>query len=580
MSNPMNPKLGIAIRLHEAGSFAQAAMLYRELLRTEPRDADALHLLGVLMHQIGQPQMAIELIRCALQIHPHSGVYHNNLGNALLAAGLIEEAAVSYRAAIECAPEQPDGYINLGNLYVSQKQFVSGIRFYEQAVARAPSDRDAAMLLGIACLQHGEASAALDAFMRVVQLAPQHAASHLLHGHALVKCGQLSSAVRSFEQAVRLDPNSEEAHNCLGSAFDALGMYQKAGDAFFAAHLLRPDSVEYLMNLGLNMTRRKRKDGIELLDRALELDPAHVQAHITLAQILLTLGNYSRGWNEYEWRWRSSEFANGIRSFVQPTWNGEPLNGKVILLYAEQGYGDTIQFSRYVQQVVSLGGKVVLEVQPLLYRLLKDLPGVTICLRQGIDPLPYFDLHCPLMSVPHRIQTEGDCIPSPVALPSIRRREGFATNSQSMKIGLVWAGNPAHKRDALRSIPLRTLLPLREISRLTFVSLQKKIPHCDADVVSDFLMEQPLLVCNDFLDTAEAIAGLDLVITVDTAVAHLAASIGMPVWMMLPEAADWRWGLEGETTAWYPTMRLFRMTAEEGWECVVRRIYERLNHLV
>lgn len=664
----VNPKLALAMGQHQDGVFLQAAVLYRELLAVEPRNADALHLLGVLMHQIGQSQTAAQLIGCAIQINPEYAPYHNNMGNALraigdtqgakhsfkrsilldprtpstyvnlgslehtlecweaaeenfhaalrwssedfdalfglgnlamakgevavaigwyeravsreprsagalnalgnaqIASGDQEGAKTHYLAAAEYAPSNPDAHINLGNVYMAQKQFDRAIQSYERAVHCAPSDHGAVTLLGIAHLKNEDAEQAMSAFARAVQLNPGHARSHLFLGHSLSKGKHFQLSIRCFEEAIRLNPNYDEAHNSLGVAYEGLGEYSKAGESFATALSLGPDSVEHLVNVGLNLTRRKNSNGVQYLERALELDPDHIDAHVVMAEIRLTLGDYERGWREFEWRWRWPEFADRVRSFTQPMWNGQPLNQQVILLHSEQGYGDTIQFVRYIREVMRLGGTVILEVQPLLYRLLKEVPGVHACLRQG-DSRPQFDVHCPLLSLPHVLGAKPDSLPPPIEL---RATCGTGTHLKSsgpdqfLRVGLVWAGNSKHKRDSFRSMPLPLLLPLREVPGVTFLSLQKEIPNHDLDALSNFPIEQALTSCEDFLDTAGVIDSLDLVIGVDTSVAHLAASMGKPVWLMLPEAADWRWGLEGEQTQWYPTMRLFRQTAEDG----------------
>ncbi|RZU39402.1 tetratricopeptide repeat protein [Edaphobacter modestus] len=673
----MNPKLTLAISHHKAGTFVQAATLYRELLVAEPHNADALHLLGVLMHQIGQSKVATELIGYAIQINSQYAPYHNNLGNALHAIGDIagarrsfersitldsrtsstyvnlgnlensqedwgaakknfqaalryspasfdalfglanlmmakdetaaairwykkavsgephsiaalnalgnallssgdqEGAKTNYLAAAECAPSHPDAHINLGNVYMAQQQFDLAIRSYERAVHCAPSDRDAITLLGLAHLKREDAEEAMNAFSRALRLDPGHARTHLFLGHALIKGKHFLQSIQCFEETIRLEPTCDEAHNGLGAAYEGLGEYIKASAAFAAAHSLRPSSVDYLVNIGLNILRRKDKGGVEFLDRAIKLDPDHIDAHVARAVILLSEGDYELGWPEFEWRWRLPEFSARVRPFTQPLWEGQSLDRRVILLHAEQGYGDTIQFVRYVKDIVRLGGVIVLEVQSLLYRLLKQIPGVQACLRQGIDPLPNFDLHCPLMSLPNVLGTRLDSIPPPVELTAVAKDEIFLKPFQrleALKVGIVWAGNPKHTRDTFRSIPFQMLLPFRELSGVTFVSLQKDVPNCDVIAASTFPMQRPLLSCEDFLDTARVIDTLDLVIGVDTSVAHLAASMGKPVWLMLPESADWRWGLEGEGTPWYPTMRLFRQTAKDGWADLVNRV--------
>lgn len=331
------------------------------------------------------------------------------------------------------------------------------------------------------------------------------------------------------------------------------------------------------------MARRKDTGGIKFLERALQLSPDHIEAHMVLAEILLSSGSYQDGFREYEWRWRSPEFIKRIRPFSQPLWDGQPLQGKIILLYAEQGFGDTIQFVCFIQDVLNIGGIVVLEVQPALHRLLAQLEGIhSHCLRQGIDPLPSFEVHCPLMSLPRLLGTTINSIPSPVSLSGVSSNISHlpVSSFEHLRVGLVWAGNPAHKRDSFRSLPLSSLLPLWNITGTIMISLQKNVPGSDLSTLSGLTMECPLQSHYDFLDTANAIRSLDLVIAVDTAVAHLAASMDKPVWLILPDSADWRWGMHGETTPWYPTMKLFRHAESIPRENLVTTIATELNRFV
>ena len=641
----MPTSLSLAMERHEAGAFAEAAHLYREILVAQPQHADALHLLGVLMHQLNHSHVATELIGRAIQINQRFAPYHNNLGNALLAIGDITEARrsfkrsialsrtadtyvnlgnlefsqgewaaakASFQAALLCSPQSYEALFGLGNVAMAQGEHATATQWYEKSLSVAPRSSHALNALGNVRLAQGHVEGARASYLKAIECNPSNREAHINLGNVFMAESQFEPAIRSyeeavrylpsdseamtllgiahmksgkqsipyFEQALRLNPNDPKAHNALGVACEGLGEFARAAVAFEAALRLRPESVEYLCNVGRTMARAKDAAGIKFLERALQLNPDHIEAHWILAEILLSFGSYQRGFREYEWRWRSLEFSKRVRPFNQPLWDGKPLHGKVILLHAEQGYGDTIQFVRFIQDVVRLGGFVVLEVPSLLHRLLASLDGVHLCLRHGIDPLPPFDVHCPLMSLPHLLGTEITSIPPPVSLPIAPGKTALRMTDGSippLRVGLVWAGNPEHKRDAFRSMPLSSLLPLRDVTGVTMVCLQKNVPASDISTLSDFAMECPLADCNDFLDTANVICNVDLIVSVDTSVAHLAASMGKPVWLILPEDADWRWGMCGETTPWYPTMRLFRHAPDNARAKLVTHLVEQLN---
>jgi tetratricopeptide (TPR) repeat protein len=533
---------------------------FHAALRSSPKSFEAHFGLGNLAIAQDKHALAAQWYEraLALALAPESSQALNALGNARFGQGDMEEAIASYQRAIELAPSNHEAYINLGNAYMRQDRFESAVPVYEQGVRCLPSDRDPVVLLGIAYLKTRASEKAIQVFSKAVELDPNYAVSHQLLGHALVQSRYFQQTIPCFERALFLDPRNHEAHNGLGTALEGLGEFANADVAFRAALALQPESVEYLVNVGLNMARQRDPSGIELLERAIQIDPNHFEAHYALAEVLLATGFYERGFQEYEWRWNSPDLSKSVRYFSQPMWDGQPLNGRAILLHAEQGFGDTIQFVRFIKDVVRLGGVVLLEVQPGLYRLLAQLEGVQSCLRQGIDMLPSFDVHCPLMSLPYLLGTTIDSVPSPVSLTAVRNDSSNVDQAPSLRVGVVWAGNPEHKRDSFRSVPLSSLSPLWEVVGVTMVSLQKNVPRSDLPMLLGLAMECALEGCQDFLDTAAVIRGLDLIIAVDTAVAHLAASTGKHVWLILPQAADWRWGMWGDTTPWYPTMRLFR----------------------
>jgi len=567
-------------QLHQSqGEWLEAQADFLTALRYAADNPQALLGLGNTAAARGDHAAAAAWCRKALLQAPRLLPALNALGSAQLALDDHEGAAASYRRAIAYAPSDPNAHINLANLYMTRKHYDAAVASYEQAIRCNPKDREALILLGVACIEADQTERAVHALACAAEIDPTYAPAYMFRGYALARAGDPAGSIAFYKEAIRLNPLSDEAHNNLGTAYEAIGDYAEAAACFAKALALKPASVNYLMNVGLTMARRNEREGVSFLEQAIVLDKDNAEVHTTLAEALLGFGDYERGWQEYEWRWRKADFSARGRGFDQPLWTGQPLQGKVILLHAEQGYGDTIQFVRFVEEVAHLGGEIVLEVQAELQRLMTGLPGVRECLRQGIDSLPAFDFHCPLLTLPLVLKTSVSSIPLPVRMPSIRAAEPSAGARPMLRTGLAWAGNPQHLRDSTRSMPLQTLTALRSLPGMSFTCLQKEIPSRDADTVKSFPMEFPLAACNDFLDTAKVMQDLDLIISVDTAVAHLAASMGKPVWLLLPVAPDWRWGMAGEMTPWYPGMILFRQSTQDGWPEMMQRLVDQLTRL-
>jgi len=366
-------------------------------------------------------------------------------------------------------------------------------------------------------------------------------------GAALLETNQIDESITALRRAVQIKPDYAQAHNNLCSALYQRGQVTEATAA---------------------------------ATRAVSLKPEFADAHWSLGLMLLAQGNFAQGWQEYEWRWQRDNFTTPQRDFPQPRWDGQDLHGKTILLHAEQGLGDTLQFVRYAPMVAQKGGRVILECQRDLKRLLSQLPGVDEIMTTS-ESLPPFDLHCPLMSLPSVFKTELASIP--VAIPYLKSdpvlaavwRSRLASASTARRVGLVWAGSPLKRRDRNRSIMLAQFAPLASITNVVFHSLQKgeagkQLPPKGL-ILRDFGAE-----LNDFADTAALLDCLDLIITVDTAVAHLAGAMGKQVWTLLPFAPDGRWLLNREDSPWYPTMRLFRQTRIGDWATPIYQVRDLL----
>ena len=496
--------LARAIALHQNGDLPAAAALYLEILAVAPDHFDALHLLGVYALQTGDLPAAYDLLERAVALKPDDATAQMHFAHALQRQGLFERALRTYRHAVALAPNDAMALTNYANLLLEMKR-------------------------------HPEALPLLE---RAVQLAPDYAEAYNNLGSALVDLRRYDEALVCIERALELDPDYMVAHYNRGNALQSL---------------------------------RRIDAALRSYERALALAPGDVDANVNAGICKLLSGALEQGWPQYEWRWRKPSYQTRMSAFEQPWWRGETaLRDTTLLLHAEQGYGDTLQLCRYAALLAEQGARVLLRVQPALKTLLAGLPGVQQVLSEA-DPLPAFDLHCPLMSLPLAMRTSLATIPSgaayvhadPARVEDWGRRLGPATRP---RIGLAWSGNANHDNDRQRSIPLAQLRALLTADA-DFFSLQKDPRAVDRIVLAnDERLHDHAAQLTDFADTAALLAHMDLVISVDTSVAHLAGAMGKPVWILLPFVPDWRWLLERDDSPWYPSARLFRQSRDGNWD--------------
>ena len=585
-----DPKLGApsvpellqsAVARHQAGELEPAEELYRQVLANDPDNADALHLLGVIAYQVRNYAAALELIGAAIRRRDQVPAFHNNFGNVLRDQGFWDQALVAYASAVTLDPTFVEAHTNLGLVLHRKGKIEEALMRHDKALALRPDHAVAHFNRGRALRdleQEDEAAAALEA---AIACKPDFGAAHNTLGNLHQQAGRRDAAEPCYLRAVTLDPEDVDAHNNLGSLLMTDGRLGEAVVRFERALSLRPDFADAWSNLGATSQKQGCVEAAARAFRqAIELAPDNAGAHWNLALALLLQGEYEAGWPEYEWRARRRA-ASPPREFAAPRWSGEALDGRAILLHAEQGLGDTLQFVRYAALVARRGGRVVLECQPELTALLASVPGVAE-VRAGGAPLPPVAAHAALMSLPLIFATRAETIPTEVPYITVpeaaaRRWAARLGESEQPSVGLVWAGNPGHANDANRSIDPACLRPLLSSGARRFVSLQvgaraARLARFDADRVLDLSAE-----LTDFVETAAAICALDLVITVDTSVAHLAGALGRPVWLLLPFAPDFRWLLEREDSPWYPTMRLFRQARPGDWVSVVARVAEALS---
>jgi tetratricopeptide (TPR) repeat protein len=500
--------LARARRAHERGELDLAERLYAALLRRDPNHVDALHLLGLLNYQRGRLDAAHALISSAVALDRARVTTLSDLGLVLYGMARFEAALASYDAALAVAPHDPE----------------------------ALNGR------GVALLHLGRAEAALETFARVLAIDPGHIDALGNQGNALLELNRPQAAIASYDGGLKL----------------------------------APEHPRFLTNRAIALRRLDRPhEALAAVARARLADPRFAEARFVESLVRLSLGDFNAGWRGYESRWATAAFASHRRRFTPPLWLGEePLAGKTILLHAEQGFGDTIQFVRYAPLVAQLGARVVLEVQSELVRLLSDLPGIAAVIAHG-QSLPPFDLQCPLMSLPLALRTELATVPAPVPYIMPPRTGATAPGpaGERARIGLAWAGDPAHKNDANRSMRLAMLRPLFDLPQVRFVSLQQQMHAEDAELIRRFpdLLDAAAPFA-DFAETAATLAGLDAVMSVDTAVGHLAGAMGKPLFLVLPLGADFRWLRQRPDSPWYPTARLIRQREFNDWSSVIAEL--------
>jgi Flp pilus assembly protein TadD len=584
-----------------SGKIPEAEQMYVRVLKEQPACAEALHFLGLAAMQRGKLDKALELVRRSIEIEPARADFHNNLATVLGRMNASVEALGAAQRAIDLRDDFAEAWSNKGVALEKLGRLDEAVEAYRHAVAVREDYAEALANLGNALSRMGQHEEACTRLRRVAELRPRDGGARKNLGNALRRAGKPVEAVVAYRMATDLNPRDADAYNNLGAAL------QEAGKVVEAETALRS---------------------------ALSIDPNHKDAHWNLGLALLALGRWREGWVEYEWRRHLREDLGQKRGFPQPAWQGSPLEGMHVLVLCEQGMGDSIQFVRYVPMLAARGAKVTVECQAKLKPLLSCLDtadketgrqgdketlsegdlsspclpvSLSPCLpRRGEvrviargEPLPNFDMHARLMTLPCIFGSTPEDLPNQVPYLSVdeKRVSEFAeqfgstqhsapsTQHSPFTVGLVWQGNTAHKGDRFRSIPLAMFEPIAEVPGVKLVSLQKGYGH---EQIEQNRERFELIEWSDptdttaeaLVDTAAVMKNLDLVIAVDTSLAHLAGAMGVPVWVAMPLASDWRWLTGREDTPWYPTMRLFRQKKLGEWGEVIERMAEALAELV
>jgi len=570
---------------HMQGQLDDAQACYEELLTLHPEQFDALHLLGYIAHQRGQHQRAVDLISRALAIDAFQPAAHLNLGNAVAALQHPELALACFDRALALKPDYADAHMNRGNLLAQAGYHDAALASYDAALHNHPDHIDVLINRGNVLRAQKQLDLALASYDRALALRPTSAHGHYNRANVLQDLTRHEEAIAHYDRALAADPSFAEAANNRGVSLLVVHQPAEALLSIDRALALKPVYPFATYNRGNALRDLGRyPEALACYAEVQRLTPQYGRAYWNDALCRLMIGDFEEGWRKHEWRWQTDTFTSPARGFSEPLWLGEEsLQGKTILLHAEQGFGDTVQFCRYSALVAARGARVVLEVQPALLTLLSQLSGVAQIVAAG-DTLPTFDYQTPLLSLPLALGTTLDSIPPAPYLkadPALAQawRDRLGTRSRP-RVGLVWSGSSAHINDRRRSMSLAQMVPLLN-GDMQFISLQKEVRDHD-QVVLDQHPEifDPRDQLGDFSDTAALISLLDLVITVDTAIAHLAGALGKPVWLLLPATPDWRWLLKRADSPWYSSARLFRQPAHYDWESVVAEAGRALSEFI
>jgi tetratricopeptide (TPR) repeat protein len=577
----------LARQYHQAGNLSQAEQYYRKVLETDPpqEHPGTLNWLGIVLAQQGQVSEAAASFQQLLRSQPTNADAHCNLANALQSLNRMEEAIAHWREALRIRPDFPEVHSNLANALQSRGKFDEAVAHGLHAVRLRPHSPEAHNHLGMALSGQGKREEAIAHYREALRVRPDFAPAHSNLANALRSLGKLTDAVTHYREAVRLQPNDPALQSNLGDSLFEVGRLEEAASHWGQALRLRPNLAKVWNNLGnLFFLQGNLDEALAHYTQAMSLKQPFPEAHWNRSLLWLLLGNFEQGWPEYEWRWTQPTF---VRRHAQvPLWDGSDLGGRTILLHAEQGLGDTIQFIRYALLVKHRSGTVLVECHPALVRLLANVPGIDRLLAKG-SPLPPFDVQAPLLSLPGIFKTTEHTVPTAVpylhADPElVQRWRQKLQPLQGLKVGIAWQGDPTYRNDRHRSIALALFSSLARVEGVNLISLQK---GPGTEQLQALAGQFKVLVLGNrldedagpFMDTAAIMKNLDLVVSSDTAVAHLAGALGVPVWVALPRVPDWRWLLEREDNPWYPTMRLFRQTRAQHWEDVFERIAEAIK---
>jgi Flp pilus assembly protein TadD len=559
----------------------------RTALRAKPYDIDCMNALGLIECQLGNPSAAKQWFKKAVGLKPDRAEIQANYGFVLIEEEEYAEAIVTLRHAVALAPRHIEAAYHLGLALSKTGQLDEAAAVYRQVLILKPDYVEALNSLGNLLFDQGKPRDAIVCFQRALAVRPDYVMGYNNMGLVLAALGELDDAEAQYRKAISLMPNYPEAHNNLGVVFAQRGKFEESIGCYQQALALRPDYPEAHNNLGNALKDCGQiEDAITHYEKALRKQSSPDYRH-NLALAQLAVGQFDQGWRNYEARWQTKALTHVFRNFTQPQWQGEEAVGRTILVHAEQGFGDTLQFCRYAPLIKARDMRVIMEVPPALVKIIGSLDGVNQVIAEGQD-LPDFDLHCPMMSLPLAFATKLGTIPASIPYLAADQKDAAAWQSRlpdakgALRVGLVWEGNARTQTQDLaaanrrRSIAPELLAPIIEVPGVQFYSLQK----VGAPAPEHFGLIDTMSECNDFAATAALIANLDLIISVDTAVVHLAGAMGKPVWGLNRFSGCWRWLRGREDSPWYPTLRLFHQKSAGDWKNVIEQVRSALMRRV
>ena len=607
---------------HRSGDLLDSLKFIQRSSAIEPDNAIYLNTQGLILRLLGRHGEAIQQLKLAIRLKPDYSDAYNNLGIAFADTNNMVDAEKFYRKALECRPNFPEAMNNLGNILFRAGNRAEALSAYSNAVKAKPDYAEAYSNLGDALANQNDLKEASKNYQKAVEIAPTWANAFYKLGNCWFRLEDPKRAIYFYRYCLNIDPRHTRCLSNIGAAYEKIGQYEKAAMMIRQALINSPENFTALKNLGHVLLKlgqpaeamllikkalqavptdpdaqytlgnallrmEKIQDAMACYRRVRQLQPSAARGVFAPASILLLNGQYDEGWVAYESRFEMPAFKPNIPDIHSRLWDGSPLNGRDLLVHVEQGFGDTLQFIRYVPKIAAerrgTGGKVKILCEPELYPVIKSIEGYDqIYMLNSGDEIA-FDVQIPLLSLPNRFRTRLDTIPCKVPYlkaPGSKHCSLIPSQESKLKIGIAWAGRPTHSDDRYRSIPFAHFMTLFSLSEMVFYSIQSSSASLEAKPC----FENGTIIdlkekIKDFGDTAEIIDQLDLVIACDTAVAHLAGALGKPVWLILPYGNEWRWLMKRADTPWYPTMRLFRQRICGDWEDVFARVKTALSQL-
>jgi tetratricopeptide (TPR) repeat protein len=579
----INEELRLALELHRQNHLDEAENIYRKLLAENESDAKLYHLMGSLLIQKGKFKKAVNFLKKAVNLNPESQESYTNLAIAQLSLQEIDPAIKAYEASLSLNPELEKNWNALGALYLERGTPEEALGAFEKALKINPKNAEAWFNRGNALSIQRKYEDAIEGYDKAISFKENYFKAQNNKGNALKELGLFTEAIDCYREALKAKPDFIEACLNIGNAWSDSGKPEKALEYYDRIEAASPLLPSALLNKGNALKQMGLRDeALESLKRAIELAPENTDAHLNYGMALLLYGNFKEGWQEYEWRLKRQELQSA--QMPQPKWNGANAKDKNLLVIAEQGFGDTIQSARFFPMAKERCGKVTFACRKPLLSLMKNVSGIDkLIAKEKIDELD-FDIYIPNMSLPGIFNADLSSIPSstPYIFPDKEKIEEWKEkilSDKKFRVGLCWAGSPTNTNDRNRSTNFNSLKKLLEIKEIDFYSLQKGPASLEAkDCENNFSnMTEDF---KDFSDTAALIENLDLVISVDTAIAHLAGAMNKPIWLILPFEPEWRWLTERTDSPWYPSMRIFRQNTFNGWVGVIAKIKKKLEKLI